>query len=170
MVAGLLAVCFATLLSFWMQFHANFHLRPLIDPTLHLKIAEPYWANLWDRPGSFPSDTATLFFGFSTLILLENRLVGFLCFVWTATIISLPRVVFGWHYPSDIVGAAILGSGSVYLFEKIFYLPMLIERLFIMFATRAYLVHALLFTFLAEASNLFENVIKVGKYLARIHS
>ena len=88
---------------------------------------------MWDRPGSFPSDTATLFFGLSTVIFLENRLIGLFCFVWTAAIVALPRIIFGWHYPSDIIGALILGSGSVFLFEKTPYLRMLFERLLFKF-------------------------------------
>jgi membrane-associated phospholipid phosphatase len=171
MMAGLLAVCLATVLSVWCQFHLNINTRPLVDPTLPLKIVVPYWANMWDRPGSFPSDTATLFFGLSTVIFRENRQIGLFCFVWTATIVALPKVIFGWHYPSDMVGAVILGSGSVFLFEKIPYLRMLFERLLFEFRSHTYLVHALLFAFLAEASSLFVNLERIGKYFLRmLHS
>jgi membrane-associated phospholipid phosphatase len=170
MLAGLLAVCLATVLSFWCQLHLNINIRPLVDPTLPLKIVVPHWASNWDRAGSFPSDTATLFFGLSTVIFLENRLIGLFCFVWTVTIVALPRIIFGWHYPSDIVGAMILGSGSVFLFEKIPYLRMLFERLLFAFRSHTYLVHALLFAFLTEASNLFLNLEKMGKsFLQIIH-
>jgi membrane-associated phospholipid phosphatase len=168
MLAGLLAVCLATLLSVWCQFHLNIHIRPLVDPTLPLKIVEPYWATMWDHSGSFPSDATTLFFGLSTVAFLENRLIGLFCFVWTAAIVALPRVIFGWHYPSDIIAAVILGSGSVFLFEKAPFLRMLFERLLLKFGSRTYLVHALLFTFLAEASNAFLNLEKIGKYFARM--
>jgi undecaprenyl-diphosphatase len=171
MLAGLIAVCLATLLSVWCQFHLDIHLRPLLDPTLPLKIVNPQWATLWDRTGSFPSDTATLFFSLSTVVFLENRLIGLFCFLWAAAIVTLPRVIFGWHYPSDIIGAAILGSGSVFLFEKIPYLRVLLERLLILFEGRRYLVHALLFIFLAEASNLFSSLQQMEKYFVRmIHS
>jgi membrane-associated phospholipid phosphatase len=168
MLAGLLAVCLATVLSVWCQFHLTINIRPLVDPTLPLRIIEPYWASMWDHSGSFPSDTATLFFGLSTVAFLENRLVGLFCFVWTVAIVALPRVIFGWHYPSDIIGAAILGSGSVLLFEKTPYLRMQFERLLLKCERRTYLVHALLFTFLAEASNLFLNLEKIGKYFVRM--
>ena len=168
MLAGLLAVCLATVLSVWCQIHLNINMRPLVDPTLPLKMIEPYWAGMWDRPGSFPSDTATLFFGLSTVIFLENRLIGLFCFVWTAAIVALPRIIFGWHYPSDIIGALILGSGSVFLFEKTPYLRMLFERLLFEFGGRTYLVHALLFVFLAEASNLFLNLQQIAKYFVRM--
>jgi membrane-associated phospholipid phosphatase len=168
MLAGLTAVCLATLLSVWCQYHLNVHLRPLVDPTLPLKNLEPQWATIWDRRSSFPSDTSTLVFGLSMVVFLENRLVGLLCLLWAAVIVALPRVMFGWHYPSDVVGAAILGLGSVFLFEKIQYLRMLFERLLIMFEGRIYLVHAFLFIFLAEASALFVNVQQIGKYFIQM--
>jgi undecaprenyl-diphosphatase len=171
MLAGLLAICVATVLSVWCQFHLNIHLRPLLDKSVSLKIVNPLWATFWDRSGSFPSDTATLFFGLSTVVYLEDRLVGLLCFVWTAAIICLPRVMFGWHYPSDIIGGLILGAGLVLLFEKIPYLRMPFERLLIIFGSRTYLVHAFLFTFLAEASNLFSSLQHIGKLFAQmVHS
>lgn len=103
MLAGLLAACLATVLSIWLQFHVVTHTRPILDPALHLTNVDP--DQIWDRTASFPSDTATLFFALATVILLENRLVGLICFLWVAAIIAVPRVVFGWHYPSDIVGS-----------------------------------------------------------------
>jgi membrane-associated phospholipid phosphatase len=98
---GLFAACVATVLSVWLQFHLDTHTRPILDPALHLK-SDPAWTANWDRTNSFPSDTATLFFGLATVILIENRLAGVLCFLWVIVVIAIPRVVFGWHYPSDI--------------------------------------------------------------------
>ena len=69
--------------------------------------------------------------------------------------IALIRVVFGWHYPSDIVGSLILGPACVYLSIKIPYLVALVERALKLFEGRMYIVHASLFIFLADANNLF---------------
>jgi len=155
MLAGLSATCLAVLLSVWLQHHITPHIRPLLDPALHLNIADPQWATVFKRQGSFPSDTATLFFSLAAIIFLENRLVGCLCFLWVLVIIGAIRVVFGWHYPSDIVGSLILGPACVYLFIKIPYLVPLSARALKLFESRMYIVHALLFVFLVEASNLF---------------
>jgi undecaprenyl-diphosphatase len=122
MLAGLSATSLAVLLSVWLQHHITPHIRPLLDPALHLNIADQQWATLFERQGSFPSDTATLFFSLATIIFLENRLLGCFCFLWVLVIIGGIRVVFGWHYPSDIVGSLILGPAVVYLFINIPYL------------------------------------------------
>src|SRR5258708_377365 len=61
MLVGLLAACVATLLSYWLQYHVTLHIRPLLDPALDVKVADPHWIENWRRQSSFPSDTATLF-------------------------------------------------------------------------------------------------------------
>jgi membrane-associated phospholipid phosphatase len=163
MLAGLVATCVAIGLSLWMQFHFATHTRPLLDPAIPLNIADPQWSLDWGRKGSFPSDTATLYFALATVIFLGNRLVGLFCLLWVAAIIAVPRVIFGWHYPTDIVGSLILGLGCVLLSER--YLRTLLERTLILFESRMYIVHALVFIFLMEA---FETFLSLQK-LAKIH-
>jgi membrane-associated phospholipid phosphatase len=165
MLAGLLAVCLATVLSVWLQFHVEVHTRPFLDPALHLKAIVP-WG--WDRMSSFPSDTATLFFGLAAVVFLENRLVGFFCFLWAALVVAIPRVIFGFHYPSDIIGSLILGPVCVFFFTRFAYPRVLFERTLLLFRDRMYIVHALLFVFLAEASNLFSSLEKIGKDLVKM--
>ncbi|MDB5395727.1 MAG: phosphoesterase, PA-phosphatase related protein [Rhodospirillales bacterium] len=60
----------------------------------------------------------------------------------------------GYQYPSDIVGALVLGPGCVMLFIKIRPLVMLSEHMLRQFQTRMYVVHALMFIFLADAYNV----------------
>ena len=166
MLAGLFGVCLATVLSVWLQFHVVVHTRPLLDPSLHLNTVEVPWT--WDRQGSFPSDTATLFFGLATVVLLESRLAGLLCFLWATVVIALSRVAFGFHYPSDIIGSLILGVAFVFFFSTFPYPRKMLERILSAFGERMYLVHALLFIFLAEASNLFLSVEQLGKNLVQM--
>ena len=166
MLAGLLAVCLVTIFSVWSQFHIDVHTRPILDPALHLQSAIP--PGTWDRTSSFPSDTATLFFGLAAVVFVEERLVGLFCFVWVAVIIAIPRVIFGFHYASDIVGSLILGSACVFMFAGSPYPMRFFERMLMRFEGRMYVVHALLFVVLAEASNLFLSLQALGKELVRL--
>jgi membrane-associated phospholipid phosphatase len=165
MLAGLLAVCLATIFSVWLQFHLNVHTRPLLDPALHLETI-PTWT--WDRTSSFPSDTATLFFGLAAVVFTEERWAGLFCFVWVVVIIAIPRVILGFHYASDIVGSLVLGPACVFMFARSPYPRRLFERLLMLFEGRMYIVHALLFVFLAEASNLFLSLQALGKEFVRL--
>jgi undecaprenyl-diphosphatase len=166
MLAGLLAVCLATIFSVWAQFHIDIHTRPILDPALHLETVIPPWT--WDRTSSFPSDTATLFFGLAAVVFVEERLVGLFCFVWVAVIIAIPRVIFGFHYASDIVGSLMLALACVFMFARTRYPRSLFERTLMWCEGRMYIVHALLFVFLAEASNLFLSLQALGKELVRL--
>jgi len=166
MLAGLLGVCLATVLSVWFQFNIVVHIRPLLDPALHLNTVDVPWN--WDRNGSFPSDTVTLFFGLAAVVFIESRLAGWLCFLWVTLVIAMSRVAFGFHYPSDILGSLIFGVGFVGLFNVFPYPRLAIERMFLLFSNRMPLVHALFFIFLAEASNLFLSLEQLGKGLVRV--
>jgi membrane-associated phospholipid phosphatase len=168
MLAGLLAACVATVLSVWIQFHLTTHARPLLDQALPLNIADPRWSSDWDRRNSFPSDTATLFFALAAVIFVENRLVGLFCFLWSVVIITIPRVIFGWHYPTDLAGALVLGPACVFLFNTIPYLRALFARMLILFEGHLYVVHALLFILLSDASTGFLSLQKLGKDLVHL--
>jgi undecaprenyl-diphosphatase len=166
MLAGLLAVCVATVASVWIQFHFPINTRPILDPSLNLQNIDPRWKQDWDRVSSFPSDTSTLYFGIAAVILVENVLVGLLCFLWVLVVIGVPRVMFGWHYPSDVLGAMILGPACVFLFVELPFLPLLFERILMLFKDRMYIIHALLFIFLADASNTFDGLHQLERILA----
>jgi undecaprenyl-diphosphatase len=162
MAAGLLGVCVATVLSVWCQVHLNVHTRPLIDTALQLKGIDDLRWTRWDRASSFPSDTGTLFFGLVAVVFLENRLVGLLCLVWVAVVVAIPRIAFGLHYPSDMIGSLIWGPACVLFFSKLPYARALLERALFVLKGRMYLVHALLFVFLAETSNVFQSLQAIG--------
>ena len=74
---------------------------------------------------SFPSDTAALAFALAMAVFLRSRPLGMLCMAWALFVTCFPRVYAGYHYPSDIVGGAVIGICSVLVVHA--FLP---ERLF----------------------------------------
>lgn len=82
--------------------------RPRPFETMHFQplIPESSW--------SFPSGHATFFFAFAMAIYMHNKTWGVWFFV-AALIISIARIITGVHYPSDILGGAIVGSLTAYL-------------------------------------------------------
>ena len=57
---------------------------------------------------SFPSGHAMFFFALSTVIYCFNKKLG-IFFLICSTIISIARIFAGIHWPSDILGGAVLG-------------------------------------------------------------
>jgi undecaprenyl-diphosphatase len=62
------------------------------------------------RSPSFPSSHAANSFGAATVLFAAQRRWGLLGFV-IAGVVSFSRVYVGVHYPSDVVGGAVLGAG-----------------------------------------------------------
>jgi membrane-associated phospholipid phosphatase len=163
LLIGLLTTCLVVLLSVWMQFHVNIHTRPFLDQTL--PIYDRRTAEVWDRLGSFPSDTATLYFSLDAIIFLERPLWGSIALFWSLVTVGLVRVALGWHYPSDIIGALVFGPGCVYLISKIKYLGLLSERFLYIFRSRAYIIHSMFVIFVADAYNLFPGLQGIIRFL-----
>ena len=116
LILGLLGACFATLLSVGLQHAELFHIRPMLDPSLALRLPESLARENWtDTPGAWPSDTATLYVALTLLAALEMPAFGGPLALWTTVVILLPRIIFGYHYPSDVVSGAALGASAIAL-------------------------------------------------------
>jgi len=77
-------------------------------------VADPHGVHLFSGhaadPG-FPSDHATAAFAIATAILLRNRKAGILALI-AAAVLSVGRVAFGVHYPSDVLAGAAVGAAA----------------------------------------------------------
>ena len=64
---------------------------------------------------SFPSGHATFFFALGTALFFQNKKFGILLFAG-AVIMGAARIIVGVHWPIDILGGFVLGSGVVSAF------------------------------------------------------
>src|SRR5690349_5434093 len=91
-------------------------------------------ASLWDRPRpyeahpgdahlfiapspdpSLPSDHATAAFAIAMAIWLRNRRAGLVAFAM-AIVVAFSRVAVGTHYPTDVLGGALIGIAAALFF------------------------------------------------------
>jgi membrane-associated phospholipid phosphatase len=153
---GLLTACFVTAVSVSLQFHFTPHIRPLLDSSIRFNFIK-FSANNdhWGRMGSFPSDTATLFFSLGAIIFIENRRAGTFCLLWALLTTGIARIALGYHYPSDIAGAFVLGFGSILLISRASWPKAMVAHVFKQLLDKEYIVHSFYFILLADAYSLF---------------
>ena len=78
--------------------------RPYLAHPVHLLIAPT-------ADTSFPSDHATLGFAVAVLVWRFNRRAG-TALMLLALIIAFARIFVGAHYPTDVLGGAVLGTAT----------------------------------------------------------
>ena len=67
---------------------------------------------------SFPSDHATAAFALAVAVFAYHRRAGWLM-LGMASVLAIGRVAVGTHYPSDVVGGAVLGTLVALLFVRV---------------------------------------------------
>jgi undecaprenyl-diphosphatase len=84
--------------------HGWFRERPYVHHTAQLLVAP-------SSDPSFPSDHADRGFALAVPFLLARRRLGWLL-LGMAAALALTRVAVGTHYPSDVLGGALLGTAA----------------------------------------------------------
>jgi undecaprenyl-diphosphatase len=84
--------------------------RPFADHTVTLLFYRP-------SDSSFPSNPTSIGFCVATSVWWFNRKMGLVLYV-LASLLGLARLCGGVHYPSDILGGALIGMFSAYLVVK----------------------------------------------------
>lgn len=77
---------------------------------------------LFENEWSFPSGHSAFFFAFAAAIYFYNKKWGIWFFI-AAILMNISRIIAGVHYPSDILGGAVVGIltgyGVFYFAEKL---------------------------------------------------
>jgi undecaprenyl-diphosphatase len=86
-----------------------FRLRPLHAETLDLRLPLSVTRDALDGWSSLPSDHAVLFATLATGFWIVNRWAGLIFALHALLVVAFARVFLMFHYPSDILGGAVIG-------------------------------------------------------------
>ena len=132
-----------------------FSYRPLHLPGFEINLAYDQNVLLLDGWSSMPSDHAALFFALAAGFLTISRVAGLLAGALALFFICLPRIYFGWHWPSDILAGALMGGFVMLLFVSQFDRFVRWTGIVPFFTERAWLGYPLLFLVTFEVSQMF---------------
>lgn len=132
-------------------------LRPLHVEELHFVLPYGVVATAFDGWSSFPSDHATLFFALAAGLVFVSRRAGICALCYTALIIALPRVYLGFHYPTDIIAGALIGTviallGNIWLVNN-----KNIDKITRWSYAQPYLFYPLLFLLTYQIADMFDS-------------
>lgn len=115
-LSGTLVSIVAGMFSRLLQHALPSHPRPLHDPQIAFQLPLGIDRNDFNHWDSFPSDHAAVWFGLALVIFIARPRLGILAMIWAA-ITLFARNYLGFHYPTDLIGGAALGSLCVGLIQ-----------------------------------------------------
>jgi undecaprenyl-diphosphatase len=109
LICAIFACLVAVIIARGLALMLPFRERPMVVAALHFQ--RPYGADdggLIDW-SSFPSDHAAVFFSLAMSIVFVWRAAGIAALIYVFLFIGMPRLYLGFHYPTDIMGGALIG-------------------------------------------------------------
>lgn len=136
--------------------------RPIVDFST--------WAagSAFGSENSFPSDHAAYMTAMATAIFFADRKLGILALVWTGAIVLCPRVLLGYHYPTDIVAGAAIGAAIAFVIMKAPAPSIVLERFEAAESTAPQIVYPIAFLFAFELASNFNSARALASALLKL--
>ncbi len=132
--------------------------RPLVVAPMQVPVPPEVWNQIragLSLQGAFPSDHAVMMFVVATGVWLFHRRWGLVA-LFVAGYLGLLRVGVGFHWPSDILGGALIGAVAAWVSVRL--IPPLrwaLDPILLQFRVRPALMYPLGFLFLFDLSQKF---------------
>jgi undecaprenyl-diphosphatase len=159
--ACLVAVVIARALALMLPFRE----RPMVVAALHFQ--RPYGA---DDAGlidwsSFPSDHAAVFFSLAMSIFFVWRAAGIAALIYVFVFIGMPRLYLGFHYPTDILGGALIGIALALIARAKLFCDLVSTIVMPWLQRSPGSFYACLFILTFQIATLFQSMRKIAHFL-----
>lgn len=160
----LLGSFLAMLISRLMQNFSAHRPRPLHNPELNYELPHGIDTARLEGWSSFPSDTSALAFALAAGVLIASVRLGVVAMIWAVVIVAFPRAYAGFHYPSDLIGGALiglfctLGAAPLILRATVGRMKMKLDAMW------QPLIFTLLFLYAFQLGSMFDDVRTLGSY------
>lgn len=168
MLATLIACFIAMSLARVLALTLPFRNRPMHEASL--KFLLPYTMNprMLDGWSSFPSDHAVLFCSLAMCAFYISKRWGIFAIVYATVFIGLPRIYLGLHYPTDILGGAIIGVCVVLICNMPVFIKKISEPIVNWSNAKPELFYPLLFLISYQIADMFDNARAFISFLVSI--
>lgn len=162
-VAGFCALVLGRFLASWLPFRV----RPLANPDVGLRflLASDDGMRTWS---SFPSDHAMLWCAVATGVMVASRGIGMLALAYTVLVICMARVFVGLHFPTDVLGGAILGVSICLLLTQTRYRKLIATPILNFSRRHQGVFHAGMFVLSFGLVTNFEEIRAVASSLLKV--
>jgi undecaprenyl-diphosphatase len=164
----IVACFFALFISRILTYTLPFRPRPLYNESLHLVVPYGVSKTILEKWSSFPSDHASLFFALSTGFFFISKRIGLFSLAYSLLIICLPRIYIGLHYPSDILGGAVLGGGIALITNLAVFRNRLSVRVMPMIQSSPQFFYPFLFLVTYQIADNFETSREIVSFILKL--
>ena len=136
-----------------------FRLRPAFRPDLHFVVPFDAGLRTWS---SFPSDHAVIAFALAASLFRLSPRLGLWIALHAVLVVCLPRLYFGLHHPSDLIGGALIGITLVAVVSRLPIRHAVTAAIVDVENRRPAMFYAIGFVLLYEITEMFESFRAVG--------
>lgn len=162
-IGAFLAMATIRALAIFLPFRA----RPIHNHDLTIQIPYPMESHWLDGWSSLPSDHAGLAFALAIGVYLIHRRWGIVMLLHALIVVCLPRAYLGFHYPTDLILGAAIGTLCAWLTIRVFPLGFVISRIMRFERVQPAIFYILFFFMAAQMIEMFDSTRNLARNVLR---